>query len=269
MRSRLVNNRNDLIFRSLFILYNKYARNNDLYLILNLLKYIGIEQGLIPIINKDVLYLYNTYFSKKGKSTREFYNQIINLAKNPKIQCPFCSGLGEPSELDHFLPKSVLGYYAIFPYNLIPICKDCNQKYKKGFYPTIKNEQLIHFYLDNDCFFNEQWLFAEIIIDNYDISLSTVRFYVNPPNHWSEDLKGKVRFHFEKFELDKRFSTRVGIDLGELIDEVIDAKKNNINPQDFISARLAIHRESYPENHWKKALYQAFEQQILNIWNYA
>ena len=228
-----------------------------------------IEQGLIPIINKDVLYLYNTYFSKKGKRARTFYDQIINLAKDPKKQCPFCGGLGEPSELDHFLPKSVFGYYAIFPYNLIPICKECNQKYKKEFYPKTKNEQLIHSYLDNDCFFYEQWLFAEIIINNNDVSISTARFYVNPPNHWSEDSKGKVRFHFEKFKLDERFATRAGGDLGELIREVSHAKSNKIDPQDFISARLAIHRESYPMNHWKKALYQAFEQQIRNIWNYA
>lgn len=269
LKQKIIENKNGLI--SISTSYIRWAETNNLFKY----KYCKIpddEYLIMPnsstvnlLTNNDMIKIYEEHFRDNRRGG--FYEKIINSAKNPKIQCPFCCGIGEPEELDHFLPKSNLGYYSIYPYNLIPICKTCNQTWKKTFFPEEKNEQLIHPYLDNDCIFNEQWLFAEITIDNSDISLSTVKFYVNPPNHWSEDLKGKVRFHFEKFELDKRFSTRVGIDLGELIDEVIYAKSNNTNPQDFISARLAIHKESYPANHWKKALYQAFELQIRDIWN--
>lgn len=219
--------------------------------------------------NKEMVNLYDDYFSKKGKPARQFYEKIINNAKNPNILCPFCGGVGEPNELDHFLPKSGFGYYSIFPYNLIPICKDCNQLYKKTFYPTEKNKQLIHPYLDNDCFFNEQWLFATIIIDTNDITLSTVKFYVNPPHGWSDDKKGKVIFHFDTFNLDRRFSTQSVGDLGDLMDEIIRSKQNNRNIQDFISERLdtVINSTRYYINSWKKSLYQAIKAEINNIWN--
>ncbi|MBF4102148.1 hypothetical protein INT80_00710 [Gallibacterium anatis] len=50
----------------------------------------------------------------------------------------FLWGINIPTEIDHFLPKSEFCYYSIFPYNLIPICKDCNQTYKKNFFPENK-----------------------------------------------------------------------------------------------------------------------------------
>lgn len=228
----------------------------------------GNHQVTNLLTNEEMVKLYDEYFAKQGKPARRFYEKIINNAKNPNIRCPFCGGIGEPNELDHFLPKSDFGYYSIFPYNLIPICKDCNQKYKKTFYPTEKNNQLIHPYLDNDCFFNEQWLFARIILDADDITLTTVKFYVNPPHHWSDDKKGKVAFHFKKFDLDRRFSTRSIDYLSDLIDEIIKGKENHRNIEYFISERLdtVIDNSRYHINSWKKSLYQAIKAEINNIW---
>ncbi|WP_386686441.1 HNH endonuclease [Lonepinella sp. MS14437] len=206
--------------------------------------------------------LYSTYFV--GKRCSDYYDMLINNAKDPKIQCPYCGGIGEPNELDHFLPKSKFAYYAIFPYNLVPVCKDCNQKYKKEFYPIEKNKQLIHPYLDNDCFFNEQWLSAEYMLNGGDI-----KFYPTPPDKWSQDKKAKVMFHFRFFELDRRFSIRSTSDLVDLVEEIKYRKKKNGNPRDFIDDRLnvVINNSKYCKNYWKVVLYQAIRDKIDKIWN--
>lgn len=271
LKQKIIGNKNGLI--SISTSYIRWAEANNLFKY----KYCKIsddEYLIMPngsrvnlLTNNDMIQLYEEYF--RGKKRGGFYEKIIISAKNPKIQCPFCCGIGEPEELDHFLPKSNLGYYSIYPYNLIPICKTCNQTWKKTFFPEEKNEQLIHPYLDNDCIFNEQWLFAEITIDNSDVSLSTVKFYVKPPNHWSDDLKGKVRFHFEKFDLDRRFSIKSVGDLGDLMEKIIRSKQNGRNIQDFIDEHLdtIINSTRYYINSWKKPLYQAIKEEINNIWN--
>ncbi|EXI62012.1 hypothetical protein MHD_01060 [Mannheimia granulomatis] len=225
----------------------------------------GNHQITNLLTNKEMIELYDDYFSKKDKPAREFYEKIINNAKNPNIQCPFCGGVGEPNELDHFLPKSGFGYYSIFPYNLIPICENCNQKRKKTFYPTKRNEQLIHPYLDNNCFFDEQWLFAEIILDSHDIILSTAKFYVRPTDIWSDDTKGKINFHFEKFELDRIFSTKSAVELGDIIDEIITSKNNNRKIQDFITERLdtIISSKRHHVNSWKKLYINPLKRKFI------
>jgi hypothetical protein len=41
--------------------------------------------------------------------------------------CPYCN-FGEQWEHDHYLPKRVYPEFALYPNNLIPICKPCNGK---------------------------------------------------------------------------------------------------------------------------------------------
>lgn len=229
---------------------------------------IGNKSEIELLTNTDMTTLYSIYLV--AKRSGNFYDKILNYAKNPNIRCPFCGGIGEPNELDHFLPKSGFGYYSIFPYNLIPICKDCNQKYKNEFYPTQKNEQLIHPYLDDDCFFNEQWIFAEIIIDDNDINSISARFYVNPPNNWSEDKKGKVQFHFEKFELGRRYAIHSNSELFTLICQIIESKNSfNIDQQVFLGCMIDPIIKNNKANNWKKVLYEAVKQKLADIWHIA
>lgn len=229
---------------------------------------IGNHQVTNILTNDEMVKLYDKYFSKQGKLARKYYEAIINNAKNPNIQCPFCGGIGEPNELDHFLIKSKFGYYSIFPYNLIPICKDCNQKYKEEFYPKERNQQLIHPYLDDDCFFDEQWLFANIIIDFDDITLSTVKFYVNPPHHWSDDKKGKIQFHFDMFDLKKRYTIKSSWELSQVIRQIQEFKANGkLNEIDILACLISPVILDNRVNNWKKVLYEAIEQELSSIWN--
>ncbi len=64
--------------------------------------------------------------------------------------CPGCDG-DSPSvadgniheDLDHIFPKSRYGFLAIQPLNLTPLCKDCNQTYKKSKDAITDNDPLV------------------------------------------------------------------------------------------------------------------------------
>ncbi|SUC10274.1 Uncharacterised protein [Pasteurella canis] len=250
--------------------YEKYAKTNNLFkhnlFFLNNNDFIKIAGNTAKdlLTNYDMRELYD-YF--RDRRCGGFYDELINNAKNPKIKCPYCGGIGMPMELDHFLPKSKLGYYSILPYNLIPSCKDCNQSYKSTFIPENKNEQLIHPYLDDNCFFEEQWLFAQCHLDNDNVI--HINYYVSPPNNWREDKKSKVKFHFDKFKLDKRFSIEASNNLSEITNELKHHKKKNKPISEFISDNLDIKLETYShrKNHWALALYQAIKNDINILFN--
>lgn len=236
--------------------YIDLSATNDLYQLNNELP-IG-ENINNNLENKHMIKLYK-YCLVECRSGN-VYDTIINLAKSPEIQCPLCGGISIPSQLDHFLPKARYGYFTVFPYNLIPVCKDCNTEYKKDFYPTDKNKQLIHPYLDNDCFFSQQWLYAQYIG-------GTIEYDVNPPDEWLNDQKEKVRFHFEMFKLKERFSHNAVGSLSDLLAQIQASKLHNMDMDIFETSILdpVIERESRI-NHWKRVLYLAIKNELPNIW---
>lgn len=266
--SRNTQYRSDVLSNKQYLLdigndYEEYARLNNLYSFDTILP---IEpNGLIhnTLSNSHMVELYN--YCLRNTRSGDVYDKILAFAQNPEIRCPFCGGITDPSEIDHFLPKSRYGHFSVFPYNLIPICKDCNQKFKGDFFPTVKNEQFIHPYLDEDCFFDEQWLYAEYI-DNGP-GAGTVRYLIDPPNGWSSDKKGKIKFHFETFHLADRFSAYSVGSLSDILVQMKSYKAKGVSMKDFEECSIdsVIESESRA-NHWKKALFQAVKAKLLVIW---
>lgn len=66
------------------------------------------------------------------KSDSKYRNNIKNLAEGT---CPLCDSIfGYRSlELDHILPKSKFCEYIITPFNIVPICKSCNNSKQEKF----------------------------------------------------------------------------------------------------------------------------------------
>ncbi|QEY25911.1 HNH endonuclease [Neisseria zalophi] len=236
--------------------YNDLSATNDLYLLNDKLPEGENINGNLK--NEYMVQLYN--YCLRDCRCGNIYDTIINLAKSPEIQCPFCGGISIPSQLDHFLPKVRYGHFAVFPYNLIPICKDCNTEYKKEFLPTTKGKQLIHPYLDDNCFFNQQWLYAKYIN-------STIEYSVEPPNDWSNDKKEKVLFHFEIFKLKERFAQNAVGTLSDLLVQIENSKLYGMDMDIFEKSILdsVIQKESRI-NHWKRVLYSAVKSELQNIW---
>lgn len=237
--------------------YEIFSRANDLYILDSILpKSIHITGNLE---NQHMVKLYE--YCLRNRRCGDVYNTIINLAKSPIIRCPFCGGVGTPTQLDHFLPKARYGHFSVLPYNLVPICKDCNTEYKKEFFPTSKDKQLIHPYLDDDCFFNQQWLYAEYEDD-------TVTYFVVPPDTWSEDKKEKVHFHFQTFNLAERFAENAVGPLSDLLNQIKDSKVNGMSKDMFESSIIdSVIRNESRVNYWKRVLFLAIKDKFLDIWS--
>ena len=150
------------------------------------------SNGIEPIFYKDIarevseelsktlkgfnnyLYLFldnkKAAFVKNYTSATIYYKQIVKQL--PASQCPFCGISRIKSErisrrdaYDHYIPKSLLPFTAINVKNLAPMCKDCNESWKrdrnpintnkdsgdnrKAFYPFCDDLPEIEIYLDN------------------------------------------------------------------------------------------------------------------------
>lgn len=75
---------------------------------------IARDDGSVSVLNKDVF-------------LREFRRA------NPHTRvCPLCDGQLGVTSVDHFYPKSYYPCLACHPFNLVPICTDCNKVGQKG-----------------------------------------------------------------------------------------------------------------------------------------
>jgi hypothetical protein len=58
--------------------------------------------------------------------TKRIYNEAFRRSFPCKIVCPYCDGEIGTADLDHYYCKSHFPLLACSPWNLIPICKSCN-----------------------------------------------------------------------------------------------------------------------------------------------
>ncbi len=83
-----------------------------------------------------------------GLSAKQYYkrqdvaNAFHTENKKSLRVCPACDGQPPTviknhshADLDHFFPKSLYPFLSIHPYNLVPVCTECNGKFKKAIDP--------------------------------------------------------------------------------------------------------------------------------------
>lgn len=142
--------------------------------------------------SKDMKYLYENRFLKKGRS---YYDAL--LAATTNNLCPYC-GKRDVSELDHYLPKSKFPEFAITPINLVPSCHECNHTKLDD-----KNScDLLNPYFDEVN--TVQWLYCRIKIDegNYLIP----EYYLEFPKEFNKTLSVKIQRHFKLLKLFSSYS---------------------------------------------------------------
>lgn len=54
-----------------------------------------------------------------------------------------------------------------------------------------------HPYFEQAHFYNQQWLYAEVI----ETMSATIKFIAGPPVHWNDEDKTRVTNHFSDFKL--------------------------------------------------------------------
>lgn len=144
----------------------------------------------------DLEKLYTQYLVGSGKPAREVYDKIRTL----NGICPYC-GINEVYEVDHFFPKSKYQQYSVCLHNLLPACHACNH-IKSDKDPVSSKGSIIYPFLIDNCYFNEQWIIA-----NYNPSDKIFEFECCPPTSWSNIQKENANFHFNYFEIARRFSS--------------------------------------------------------------
>lgn len=172
-------------------------------------------------------------------------------------QCPFC-GLGEPTTLDHYLPKEDFPEFSVYTKNLIPVCGVCNSTYK-GLKCFHNGERLfIHTYYD--IFPQHRFLTLNINI-NTNITISFESINVRQEPYFSKLFSN----HFETLKLDKRYKRKATAEISRKRKPLKRIYNRHNSAQDVSDElyRLAVSfKESYGENFWKVALYEGLASSI-------
>lgn len=70
------------------------------------------------------------------------WEELKCLNGNSTLMCPIC-GIHECSEMDHYIPISVMHEYSVHLTNLIPLCHDCNHKKLEKWLNEPNHERII------------------------------------------------------------------------------------------------------------------------------
>lgn len=216
---------------------------------------------LAPLTKAKLVNLYKGNLRNKEKPARRIYESLL-ASTNEK--CPFCGDIGQPRNLDHFLPLAYFPQFSVMPINLIPACRDCNMGEKGDDFALNASDQILHPYLDRDLFFNQQWVHARYVNEDD----GAMEYFVHPPEEWEDVDKQRVIKHFNDFDLARRYGVEAGKHLSELIDQrdAFYTELSGVLPDDrLISAFKQITFSSLIEgatfiNHWKKIMYIALSE---------
>lgn len=197
---------------------------------------------------EEIKKLYTQKMVKHNSGGRKYYDILMS---NASI-CPIC-GFGTPTELDHFIPKSLYPQLCITPSNLIPICRDCNKNKDDAFSKNYMDLPF-HPYFDD---MNEQWLECNIIFKSAKII--NYCFYCGLP---SAPLFVKYNSFLSTFQLNKTFS---GPCCREIEDIKFLHKALLLKSEQVLMEDIQTHKESFQKNDvnsWKSALYRALIRQF-------
>lgn len=209
---------------------------------------------ILPLSNIDVFCadaLVKCY-SSRTKLLDSLRDKLLYPDVDDFDECPLC-GIGEPSTLDHYLPKEEFPEFSIFSKNLIPICSPCNSSYKGVKWIDNGKRIFIHAYFD---IFPDQTFFALNI--SVGAKLSLVFNAIQLPEHI--DFSQLFSSHFEKLNLNDRYRRKAASEIARKKRRLEVIFRKSGSPADVANALLkeALDlRAEYSHNHWKPVLYDA------------
>lgn len=233
--------------------YEDLAKKGDLFKLQALCKDFKSDGIVVAKLTKaEFINLYEYYFRGPEKPGRVNYDKLMLSAKD---KCPFCGGIGRPRNLDHFLPKKFFPQFSISPLNLIPACRDCNMDGKGKNYAKTSAEQIIHPYLDKECFFRDKWISGRLIKED---PLS-IEFFTHTPDNWDAIDKIRAITHFHDFDLAKRYSIQAAEELSVLIEQRKSFMKT-FSCDDFQQYLASFQSQALFINHWKRVMYRCLAE---------
>lgn len=243
----------------------------------------GPVYALSPIERAAILTVYQTYDALLGQPNpsltpvalaacrehiRQGYGQVQIGGRLAALRasllaatdvCPYC-GFGEPTELDHYLPKTQYHELAIYPRNLVPSCGPCNNA-KRTLAPGIApGPGLIHAYfqaLPNTVFMRADVNFAGGALD--------VTFWISAAE-LTPALVEMLRFQLVRLKLNDRYPRQINKFLSEQRTAMLLFKEPGL-PADALNTYLrrsaASLAENFGRNDWRPALLEALASSDL------
>lgn len=115
--------------------------------------------------------------------------------------CPYCNLSSRfPSELDHYLPKSVFPTFALTVDNLVPICSDCN-KNKLDTVQIEKSKRIIHPYFDEFATNSFDYIGCEVIEEK---QIGFI-FFIQKTDTIDGEQFRRLRTHFTLLKIDELY----------------------------------------------------------------
>ena len=192
---------------------------------------------------KDLKNTYSTRMAPKNAPGQRFYLRIKALADI----CPYCQA-GVVTTLDHVLAKSSYPTLSVTPANLVPACRDCNST-KGQETPKSASDLPFHPYFDE--FDDAVWLSASVDESEKGPRLD---FNYESPESWDVDKRGRLKSHFETFDLARTYRVYSATILGKHVRRL--AKYSSLT-----EVRLYLEDEadsfSWRANSWQFAAYNA------------
>ncbi len=149
--------------------------------------------------------------------------------------CPYCNFRSRfPSQIDHYLPKSVFPTFALTVDNLVPICSDCNKK-KRNIVQIEKSKRIIHPYYDEFANKAFDYIGCEIIEEN-PIGF---KFYIQKSDAIDDEQFQRLQTHFNLLALDKLYKADFEADFVSYIEEL----KIILNESDIEDTKKALERK--------------------------
>jgi hypothetical protein len=204
------------------------------------------------LTKEQLVALYDDHMVKAPGPARKIYDDILVAAAG---HCPFCGGIGHVKTLDHYLPKSIFPAYSVLPHNLVPSCRDCNTG-KNASFATQAQDQALHPYLDDQKFFQERWIVAEIAKTNPIL----VSFKCAPPPTWSDTEQNRARSHFTNYNISSRYSIQAATEVST-VTTTRGSSLKILSPLNF-RAYLLDHANSgkLDLNGWNRTMYAALAE---------
>jgi len=240
---------------------NAFEKNNQIEALCN--------NSVSPIFYNDLTSSTNENFSKEVKT---FFNKLYEKVFNQKPfflnkhydeffkinepLCPFCGlntlekdSSNHRDDYDHYLPKDEYPFNAVNLRNLLPMCSDCNKKWKKIKNPIFKEKTKKAFYY-----------FGTIELDfDIKIIINELNIYNNSCNvvveFYSKTMQEEVDSWDRLFSLSRRYNDDVicynKIGLGwireidgrrfrdanfDIQNEIYYAEKDKLSNKNFIKA---------------------------------
>ena len=225
--------------------YDNLAVNHNLHSIQS------TQNTEIPLDAEAMQKLYKEKFSA-GKLKEKYYDKLIALAENGR--CPIC-GIGQVSNLDHYLAKTLYPIYSITPTNLIPICWDCNFNKRDTPITSYVNSPFHPYYDDID---DMIWLEAKLI-KKPEGNVVAEYFVSDVIKQTDRSLYDRMNEHCNLYELFELYSIQASTEIAEslaLWRKIVRQSGGSKTLKNFFTECL-MSRECFQKNTWYTALMRA------------